>query len=285
VRVGFVGLGAMGSRMAGRLLDAGYELVVWNRTPAKMASLVERGAVPAESPADVARRAEAVITMVADPDALQSVTEGSSGLAAGAGPSVTVVEMSTVGPDAVSRLAAALPAQTGLLDAPVLGSVAEAEAGSLQIFVGGPEALAERWMPLLSVMGSPIHVGRLGAGASAKLVANATLLGVLGVLGEALALAQALGLSRRAAFDVLAATPLAAQAERRRPSIESGSFPARFALSLARKDAELIGNAAVAGGVDLRVLAAVREWLVDAQEAGWGDQDYSALLAWMLGPH
>ena len=283
--VGFVGLGAMGSRMAGRLLDAGHELVVWNRSPAKMAPLVERGALPAKSPADVARGSEAVITMLADPAALQSVTEGPSGLAAGAGPSMTVVEMSTVGPDAVSRLAAALPDQTGLLDAPVLGSLAEAEAGSLQIFVGGPEALAERWMPLLSVMGSPIHVGPLGAGASAKLVANATLLGVLGVLGEAVALAQALGLSRQAAFDVLAATPLAAQAERRRPSIESGSFPARFALSLARKDADLIGNAAVAGGIDLRLLAAVRGWLADAEEAGWGDRDYSALLAWMLGPH
>jgi 3-hydroxyisobutyrate dehydrogenase-like beta-hydroxyacid dehydrogenase len=282
--VGFVGLGAMGSRMARRLLGAGYELVVWNRTAEKMAPLVQSGAVHAESPADVARRVEAVITMVADPSALEAVTDGPAGLAA-AGASVTVIQMSTVGPAAVSRLANVLPDQTRLLDAPVLGSLAESEAGSLTIFVGGPDALAERWTPLLSVMGSPVHVGPLGAGASAKLVANATLLGVLGVLGEALALAQGLGLSRQAAFDVLATTPLAAQAERRRPSIESGQFPARFSLALARKDAELIGDAAVAAGIDLRLLAATRTWLSEAEAAGWGDRDYSAVLAWMLGRH
>jgi 3-hydroxyisobutyrate dehydrogenase len=273
----------MGSRMAGRLLDAGHELVVWNRTRQKMAPLTERGAKPGESPADVARRAEVVITMVADPSALRQVTEGPEGIAQGSDGSGTVIEMSTVGAAAVSRLSKMLPPGTGLLDAPLLGSLSEAESGSLKIFVGGPEELAERWTPLLSALGSTLHVGTLGAGAAAKLVANTTLLGVLGVLGEALALAQGLGLSHDATFDVLAVTPLAAQAERRRPVIESGEYPSRFSLSLARKDAELIGEAAESSGVDLRLVSAARAWFAEAEAAGWGDRDYSTVLAWILG--
>ena len=175
--------------------------------------------------------------MVSDPEALRAVTEGPGGIAAGADGSTTVIEMSTVGPDAVRWLASALPPGTGLLDAPVLGSVSEAEEGTLKVFVGGPASLVERWTPLLSTLGSPIHVGPLGAGASAKLVANATLFGTLAVLGEAVALADGLGLSRDVTFAVLAETPLAGPAERRRPSIEDGDYPLRFALSLARKDA------------------------------------------------
>jgi 3-hydroxyisobutyrate dehydrogenase-like beta-hydroxyacid dehydrogenase len=279
--VAVVGLGAMGSRLARRLLDAGHEVVVWNRTREKATPLVDLGAARAETPAEATRRAEAVLTMVSDPPALRAVTEGPSGVAAGAN-SMTVIEMSTVGPAAVARLASVLPEGTGLLDAPVLGSVSEAESGSLHVFVGGPAPLAERWMSLLSTFGSPIHVGPLGAGASAKLVANLTLFGVLGVLGEALALAGGLGLSRRAAFDVLAATPLAAQAERRRPAIEAGEYPPRFRLSLARKDADLITEAAEEAGVELRLAKEASRWLAEAVEAGWGDRDYSAVLQQIL---
>jgi 3-hydroxyisobutyrate dehydrogenase-like beta-hydroxyacid dehydrogenase len=281
--IGFVGLGGMGSRMARRLLDAGHEVVVWNRTPEKAAPLVGLGAKRAETPAEVARVSEAVLTMLSDPDALKAVTEGRDGIAAGADKSVTVIEMSTVGPGAVSRLASVLPAEAGLLDAPVLGSLAEAESGALRIFVGGPSTLVDRWTPLLSTLGSPLHVGELGAGASAKLVANLTLLGVLTLLGEALALAQGLGLSPETAFEVLAATPLAAQAERRWPSIESGTYPTRFSLSLGHKDAELIVEAAATAGVDLRLVEAARTWFADADAAGLSDRDYSAVLEHILG--
>jgi len=281
--VAVVGLGAMGSRIARRLLDAGHEVVVWNRTAERAAPLVEAGATAAATPAEAARRAEVVVTMVADPAALRDVTEGPEGTAAGVGAEATAIEMSTVGPDAVRRLASILPAGTGLLDAPVLGSRGEAESGTLRIFVGGPAELAERWTPLLSTLGSPLHVGPLGSGAAAKLVANTTLVGTIGVLGEALALAEGLGLSRAKAFEVLAATPLAGQAERRREAIEGGEYPPRFTLYLARKDAELVVAAAEEAGVDLRLTDAARRWLADADEAGWGDRDYSAVLAWILG--
>jgi 3-hydroxyisobutyrate dehydrogenase-like beta-hydroxyacid dehydrogenase len=280
--VAVVGLGGMGSRIARRLLDAGHRVIVWNRTPAKAKELVARGAEQAATPADAARRADAVITMVADPAALQAVSEGADGIAAGVDEATTVIEMSTVGPAAISRLAAALP-EGRLLDAPVLGSLPEAEAGTLTIFVGGPAELVEAWTPLLFTLGSPLHVGPLGAGAAAKLVANTTLFGTLGVLGEALALADGLGLSRDVAFEVLAGTPVAAQAERRRPSVETGEYPQRFSLSLARKDAELIAEAAAMAGVGLRLAAAALSWIGEAEDAGLGEEDYSAVLAHILG--
>ena len=269
-RVAVVGLGGMGSRIALRLVDAGHELTVWNRTAAKAEPL---GIPVAASPAEAASRAEVVITMVADPPALEAVTEGPDGVAAGAGDDATVIEMSTVGPASIEHLASILSAR--LLDAPVLGSLAEAEAGTLSIFVGGEQELFERRRDLLGALGKSLYVGPSGSGAAAKLVANSTLINVIGALGEALALAEALGLSRESAFEVLGTTALAAQAERRRPALESGEFPPRFPLRLARKDADLIAEQ----GLDLRLTQAGRSWLA---EAGDGDQDYSAVLLRIL---
>jgi 3-hydroxyisobutyrate dehydrogenase/2-hydroxy-3-oxopropionate reductase len=280
--VGVVGLGAMGSRIAERLLRHGHEIVVWNRDAAKAAELVEGGATLAASPAEVRRMTEAVIVMVAHPEALRAVTEGSDGNAAGSSGEATLIQMSTVDPEAIRRLESILPNGTPLLDAPVLGSLTEVEAGELKIFASGPEELVERHRPLLSTLGQVFHVGPLGAGTAAKLVANSTLLGVLGVLGEALALAARLGLPQDEAFDVLATTPLAAQAERRRPALAGGGDqPVRFALSLARKDAELIARAGRAVGAELRVAEAVRSWLEAAEARGLGDEAYSAVLAYV----
>jgi 3-hydroxyisobutyrate dehydrogenase-like beta-hydroxyacid dehydrogenase len=280
--VAFIGLGGMGRRMARRLIEAGHKVVVWNRTKDRAAPLVELGAAQADSPADAASRTEAVITMVADPSALRDVSEGSEGVAAGIHDSTTMIEMSTVGPAAVERLAKVLPRGVGLLDAPVLGSLTEAETGALKIFVGGPADLAATWTPVLKAMGSPMHVGPAGSGAAAKLVANSTLLGTLGVLGEALELGRALGLSRNATFEILAQTPIAAQAERRRAQVERDEYPHRFSLSLARKDADVIAEAAAGSGADLRVANAARSWFADAEAAGEGERDYSAILAYML---
>jgi 3-hydroxyisobutyrate dehydrogenase-like beta-hydroxyacid dehydrogenase len=268
--VAVIGLGEMGSRIARRLVDAGHELTVWNRTAAKAEPL---GVPVAASPAEAAARAEVVITMVADPPALAAVTEGPEGVAARVGEGTTVIEMSTVGPAAIEQLRSVLRAD--LLDAPVLGSLSEAESGTLSIFAGGDEAVFERHRDLLDVLGKPIYVGSSGSGAAAKLVANSTLITVIGALGEALALADALGLSHEKAFEVLGTTALAAQAERRRPALESGEFPPRFPLRLARKDADLIH----ALGLDLRLTEAGRSWLA---ESGDGEQDYAAVLLRIL---
>lgn len=273
-----IGLGAMGSRIATRLRNAGHEMAVWNRTPEKAAPLAELGATVASSPAEAAASSEFVLTMVADPAALAAVTEGPSGVAAGARAGTVVVEMSTVGPAAVERLSRVLPERVELVDAPVLGSLAEAEAGTLTVFAGGAAEAVERCRPLFEILGSLLHVGGTGAGAAAKLVANSTLFGSLAVLGEAVALADALGVPRQAAFDVLSATPIAAQAGRRKESLENGDYPLRFALSLAAKDARLVAEAARAAGIDVRAAEAALSWLDDAVEAGWGDRDYSEVL-------
>ena len=277
-RVAVVGLGAMGSRIARRFLDAGHELTVWNRDAAKAEPLVAAGASAAQTPADAARQAEAVVTMVADPEALAAVTEGPDGVAAGLVRGSVLVQMSTVGPRSLERLAAVVP-EPSLLDAPVLGSIGEVEAGSLRVFAGGQAELVERWTPLLETLGTVLRVGPVGAGTAAKLVANSTLVGVVGLLGEALALGTALGLPAEAAFDVLEATPLGEQAKRRRPAFESGEYPPRFSLSLARKDADLILDAAAQRELDLRLATAAREWLADAERSGRGADDYSAVLA------
>ena len=273
-----IGLGAMGARFAGRFLEAGHEVVVWNRTPEKAEELVSRGASAATSPAEAARTAEAVFTVVSDPEALRAVTEGPDGIAAGANASTTVIEMSTVGPRAVRWLETALPPGVGLLDAPVLGSLSEVESGTLLVFVGGPRRLVERWIPLFGTLGSVFVAVPLGSGEGAKLVANASLVGTLALLGETIALADRLGLGRRLTMDILAKTPLGLASKRRREQLETDTYPLRFRLALARKDAELIQEAAAEAHADARVLEAAATWFADAEEAGLGDEDYSTVL-------
>jgi len=281
--VAFLGLGLMGEPMARRLLDAGHELVVWNRSAGRADALAGAGAAVAGTPRAAATGAEVVVTMLADPTALAAVTEGPDGVAAGVEAGATVLEMSTVGPAAVHRLREALPGGAALVDAPVLGSTPQAADGSLQIFVGGDRADVERCLPLLGTFGSPTHVGPLGAGAAAKLVVNSTLGGTLALLGEALSLAGGLGLDQATALDVLARSPLGSQVERRRPALESGDFPLRFRLRLASKDLDLVEEAAGDAGVDLRVAPAARSWFDAATDDGWGDEDYSAVLAYLTG--
>ncbi|HJQ51557.1 MAG TPA: NAD(P)-dependent oxidoreductase [Gaiellaceae bacterium] len=278
--VAWIGLGAMGSRMAARLRDAGHELVVWNRTREKAEEL---GVAIAASPRDAAEPAEFVFTMLTDPEALRAVTEGDDGLPAGLGEGAVLVEMSTVGPEAIAQLSEQMPAGTSLLDVPVLGSLPQAESGTLKLFAGGDDASFERARPLLEALGEPLRTGPLGSGAAAKLVANATLVGAVALLGETLALADAVGLPRETTWEVLAATPLGAQAERRRPAVESGEYPPRFRLSLARKDADLVQAAGADVGLDLPALDAARAHLTAAEVAGFGDEDYSAVLKHILG--
>jgi 3-hydroxyisobutyrate dehydrogenase-like beta-hydroxyacid dehydrogenase/pimeloyl-ACP methyl ester carboxylesterase len=278
--VAVLGLGAMGSRIAARLLESGRRVVVWNRTADRTDELTARGAETADTPALTVDGVDVVVTMLADPDALLAVVLGRDGVADGLRAGQTLVEMSTVGPTAVARVRDVVPAGVAVVDAPVLGSIGEAERGSLVLFVGAEEEDAARVQPLLAELGDAIHVGGPGAGAAAKLVANSTLFGSVSVLGEALALADHLGLERDAAFAVLSHTPMAAQAERRREALERASYPRRFALSLARKDAALVADA----GADLRVAQAALSWLDQAEAAGAGGSDYTAVLQMIIEP-
>lgn len=281
-RVAVIGLGAMGSRLAARLVHAGFGVVVWNRTAARTRPLAELGADVAASPADAARAADIILIMVSDPAALIAVTAGDRGVLAGVRPGSVLVVMATVGQPALRQLHGRMPAGVELLDVPVLGSLSEVEHGTLTLFLGGSPRAIHRATPVLTVLGTLRPVGPVGAGTAAKLVANSLLFGVVSLLGEGIALGHALGLGRDTIFDVLAATPLAAQAERRRTAITTGHFPPRFRLTLARKDADLVRAAAATAGLTLPVTQASGAWLAVAEAAGYGSHDYTAILAQIL---
>ena len=278
MKISFCGLGRMGVPMAARLLDAGHELRVWNRTPGKAGALVDAGATVAASPAEAGAGAEIVVTMLADPAAVEEVVPA-AGLRAG----TTLIEMSTIGPDAVRSLAAHLPEGVEMLDAPVLGSIPQATQGTLKIFVGGDAEVFERCRPVLEAMGTPRHFGPLGAGAAMKLVANSTLGALMTGLAEALALADGLGLEEADVLDILSESPIGVTAKGKRPLIESGVYTPNFTLSLAAKDLRRVMEAAEAAGVELRLAAAARSWLERADEHGLGDLDYSAVIAEVRG--
>lgn len=282
-KLGFCGLGQMGAPMAARLVDAGHDLTVWNRRPGPAGLLVERGAAEAATPSDAARGAEAVITMLATPEAVHEVVLGPDGVASGLAPGATLIEMSTVGPESVRRIAAGLPEGVDMLDAPVLGSIPQARDGILKIFVGGQLPACDRWFGMLQAMGTPRRLGEAGAGASMKLVVNSTLLVLMSGLGEALALADSLGLDQAAVLDVLSDSPIGVPARGKRAFIESGSYPPNFKISLAAKDARLVVEVSEEAGLVLPLARAARSWMEEAARAGLGALDYSAVVARIRG--
>jgi len=282
-KLAFLGLGQMGEPMARRLLRAGHDVTVWNRTRSRADALAGQGAAVADSPAQAAAGADAAFTMLADPAALREVVLGPDGLASGLAPGSVLVEMSTVGPDAIRELASRLPEGVGLLDAPVLGSVPAVIEGSLKVLVGGDRETYERLREVLEVFGPTTHVGELGAGASMKLVANSTLGAAVVGLGEALALADRLGVETTVALDILSGGALGNAVQRTRGAIESGAYEPRFKLSLAEKDLRLVQDAARAAGLDLPLAGAARAWFEDAANAGRGEQDYPAVIAHIRG--
>lgn len=278
-KLAFLGMGQMGAPMARRLIAAGHDVTVWNRTPERAEPLLAEGGRQASTPAEAANGVEAAITMLADPDALQAVLFGPDGLAEAMPDGATLIDMSTVGSDAVRNIAGMLPRSVTMVDAPVLGSVPHAEEGELKIFVGGDAETFQRWRGVLETMGNPRLVGPLGSGAAVKLVVNSAIGIVVSAVGESLALSDALGLDESTALDVLEDSVIGAGVARARASIESGVYPPRFKLSLARKDLGLVTDAAAGVGLKLRVAPAAREWLESAAVGGLGGLDYTAVIA------
>ena len=281
-KLAFLGLGAMGAPMAARLVEAGHDVRVWNRTPSR-ADPFEGRAPIAGSPAEAATGVDAVITMLATPEALSEVLFGPEGIGPGLNPGVTLIEMSTVGPDVVLDVAARLPPGVEVIDAPVLGSVSNAVEGTLQIFVGGTEGSFARWREVLSPMGTPIHLGPTGAGAAMKLVANSTLAGLMGLIGEALVLADAFGLQQEPVIEALLRSPIGPALSRKLDKIRSGDYAPSFRLALMLKDLRLVLNAAARRGVDLELAPAAARWTEEAERQGLGERDYSAVIARIRG--
>lgn len=271
--IAFLGLGRMGVPMAGRLVAAGHKVTVWNRTPRGLP-----GAEAAPSPAAAVAGADVVMTMLSDPEA---VTEVVRAALPGLRPGTVLVEMSTIGPDALERLRGLLPAGVGLVDAPVLGSVGPAAEGTLTVLAGGRREDLDRVAHLLPVFGTVHEAGGPGAGAATKLAVMSLLVTAQVGLAETLAYADALGIGRAALLDVLGATPLAGLAERLRPAVESGPFETRYALGLAAKDLRL---ATEGPGAVQTVAAAARDLLSGAVAAGLGGRDLTAVLPYAADP-
>jgi 3-hydroxyisobutyrate dehydrogenase-like beta-hydroxyacid dehydrogenase len=273
----------MGAPMAVNLLEAGHDVSVWNRSAEKSRALADRGAIAGPTPAAASDGAEVVFTMLATPAAVSEVVSGENGVATAMSRGSTLIEMSTIGPSALRAVASTVPTGADVLDAPVLGSVPQATDGSLKIFVGGSPEAFERHRDLLGILGTPIHLGELGAGAAMKVVINSVLVALMSCLGEVLALADGLGVDQEAALDALEGSPLGATVTRKRRNIVSGSYPPNFKLGLAAKDAQLVADEARSAGVDLRLAPGARAWMVEAAAAGLGDLDYSAVVAFARG--
>jgi 3-hydroxyisobutyrate dehydrogenase-like beta-hydroxyacid dehydrogenase len=281
--IAFLGLGQMGTPMATRLLNAGHDVTVWNRTPQRTASLAAAGARVAPTPAAAADDVEFVITMLATPEALDDVLFGPDGLAAALSPGQMLIDMSTVGPEAFRSAAARLPSGVASVDAPVRGSVPEATNGRLHVYVGAADDDFQRALPILELFGDVHHVGAGGDGEAMKLVLNTTLAASIVALGEALALGAALGLDQTAMLDALQDSPVGTTVRAKRVNIETRHYPPSFKLSLAAKDMRLAVGAADHTGTSLKTADTVRRWLDDAADQGAADLDFSAVVAVILG--
>ena len=287
-RVAFLGLGRMGAPMAGRLSDAGHDLVVWSRTGAHAAALADRAEVAA-SPAEAGAKAEVAITMLTDGGALEEVVLGRAGLAEGLGPGTLLIDMSTTGPGPARKVAGVLEQrEAGFVDAPVAGSVGPAADGSLAIMVGGSDEAVARARPLLEILGDPErtwHVGPVGAGQAAKLMVNLVLGGVTAAVAEGFILGRLLGLSPDDALEVLEGASVAAQTVRSKgDKLRSGDYgDPGFRLALMHKDLRLAVDAARAARASLPATERVAELYAGAKGRGLADQDYSAVAAYLAG--
>ncbi len=278
--VAVLGLGAMGRAIAAKLQATGHDLTVWNRTRDKDDDLVASGAHRAATPAEAVRNAEVVITMVTDPPALEAVLFGPDGAASAIPESATLIDMSTVGPTEIASVVERV-APIAVLDAPALGSVPSVESGSLVILAGGDHAVFERHTELLALLGRPIHVGPSGSGAMLKLVNNAASIATLVTLGELLALTDRAGLGIDAVLQSLEAGPLASLIERWRPRLMSEDQSSYFRLALARKDLAIVFDEAEREGTELTVAEVAAAQCDEAIEAGLGDEDFGAIVAFL----
>ncbi len=286
MRVGFAGLGRMGRRMAANCAKAGHEMTVWNRSPAPAEEVAaETGAARADTPRGLAERTEVVITMLADDAAADAVYGGPDGILAAEGGARWLVEMGTMSPATVARLAARAAEQgRTLVDAPVSGATQAAEDAQLLIMAGaGPEA-EEALAPVFDAIGRrTIWLGRPGAGAAMKLAVNMLIHGLNQTLAEALTLAEGAGIDPALAYDVIEDSAAAApMVKYRRPQyLDEAHNPVSFTLALAGKDLRLALELGAEQGTAMPQTQLTADILARAEAAGMGERDMAAVLAWM----
>ena len=282
LRVSVVGTGRMGSAMVGRLVDAGHDVTVFNRTRSRaepVAAAYDLAIAP--TPRDAASAADVVIVSLADDGALRDAYLGPDGIVAGLPAGTVVADTSTVDPATIVALGEEVDrVGAALIDTPVSGSVSTVQTGQLLVMAGGDEAALARARPALDAFARRvISLGALGAGATMKLVVNAMVHGLNAALAEALVLAEKSGVERSAAYEVIASSAVAAPfvLYKRAAYEHPDDTPVAFALDLVAKDLELAAGLAARVGADVPQLATNRAVVQRALDAGLGQADLSAI--------
>jgi 3-hydroxyisobutyrate dehydrogenase-like beta-hydroxyacid dehydrogenase len=275
-RIGFLGLGIMGSRMAANLAAAGHPLTVWTHTEGKARAWATEhpGAEAARTPAEVVEQADVLITMLVDGEQVRTTVAGLDG------PPRLLIDMSTIGPAAAREIAEGLPDGWGFLDAPVTGSAPRAQDGSLTIMAGGAAEDFERARPLFEVMGALVlHVGSTGQGQMVKLINNAVAAVNAGTLAQALLVGAATGVDLDALVQVMRAGSAASlMVELKAQPMRDHDYTTLFKLEHMLKDVRLCLEEADRAGAPFAAAAATREALVAARDRGHGQDDFAAIL-------
>ena len=280
-KVGFIGLGIMGGPMASNLVEAGYELVLYNRTKEKAEKIAGDGTRIAETPREVAEESDIVIAMLPDSPQVQEIVAGEGGVLEGIREGSLVVDMSTISPVVTRKLAAQVEERgASMLDAPVSGGDVGAQGGTLSIMVGGGEEDFERAKPLFDAMGQTVtHVGPSGAGQVVKAANQIVVALTIEAVSEALVLGSKAGVEPAKILDVLSGGLAGNKVmEAKREKFLDHSFDPGFRIELHHKD---LGIALAAGreyGVTLPVTAIVDQMLEALKAKGRGDRDHSAIL-------
>src|SRR5437660_8163089 len=286
MKIGFIGLGIMGSRMAANLQKHGNSLVVFNRTRAKAEPLLGPCGTFSDSPAKLAEQVHVVFTMLAHPDAVEEAALGRNGFLSHLKPNALWVDCSSVNPSFSKKMAAAAAArQIRFVDAPVTGSAPVAAEAKLVFWVGAEGADLERIRPLLLCMGNKIvHSGGHGMGTSMKMVVNVLLGAGMASFAEAMALGQGLGLSQKMLFDSLLGAPTVAPfLASNREKIESGNYEVEFPLRWMQKDMQLASVSAYESGVAMPLANVTKEIYRLAMRGGHETNDFSAIYEFAMG--
>jgi 3-hydroxyisobutyrate dehydrogenase-like beta-hydroxyacid dehydrogenase len=280
-QIGFVGLGIMGSGMAGNLVETGHDVVVWNRTASKMQPLVGAGATAGSSPADVARRCSIVMICVSDTPDVDAVLHGAGGLLEGISEGSLVVDHSTISPGATIRFADEVRAAGGSwIDAPVSGGSEGAANGTLSIMVGGSDEDVARATPAMEAFGTTItHVGPVGAGQQVKIVNQILVVVNQLAVSEALLFAQAVGLDLAATLDAVKGGAAGSwMLANRGPQMIERDWRPGFTIDLQQKDLRLALAAADAAGTPIPGTAFVFQLYRSLQNDGLGAEGNHALV-------
>jgi 3-hydroxyisobutyrate dehydrogenase-like beta-hydroxyacid dehydrogenase len=280
-RIGVLGLGRMGGRIAAKLLDAGHPVTVWNRNLERARPLEELGATVAGTPAEVAEQSEVLLSSLADDAAVAEVVLGRHGAVNGLQEDAVVVELSTVSPDKTRRIAEEVREAGGeMLDAALSGSTSAVEQGTVMALVGGDAEVLERCRGVLAVFCDRIvHVGFNGAGASAKLAFNLLLAVEMQALAESIVLADALGLERERLFEALEKSSVVADGLK--PKLENvrrDDYPPAFSARLMNKDLGLVREQALRHGVPLLLTEAAAAVFAEVAAGERAEDDFSIVI-------